>query len=122
MARLAGEKNAKRPLAVACRADAQADAAPRASRALAGNRSNRRLVQNCWRIHRCALDSVRVTRRNALCPHPPAGFTLRTRASFKDRHPAKIKATLRRTNHSRRSFSRWLMLGDSVDEVRLDAQ
>jgi len=47
---IALEKN--RPLASAGRCAAETNAAPGTSRTLAWNRSSRRLVQVCWRIHR----------------------------------------------------------------------
>src|SRR5204863_8979733 len=61
--RSAREKNANRSLAISGRADAEADATPRVTRAPARNRSNRSVVKNRRRLHRRALRPGRVARR-----------------------------------------------------------
>ena len=52
------QKTATRPVAIPGRADAEADATPRLTRAPARNRSDRRLVKNRRRLHRRALAPV----------------------------------------------------------------
>src|SRR6266566_4649951 len=108
MARSSRKTAATRPLASARGAGPETDAAFGTSRALARNRSHRRLVKNRRRIHRRALCAGRTARRRPLCPRAAASFALRTRTNLQVRNPAKTKTTLRRQNHPRRPFPRWL--------------
>jgi len=55
-----------------------------------------------------AFNAGSSTRRCALRPRTPAGFTLRARTGFKDRHLAKVKETLRRKSHPRHPLPGWL--------------
>ena len=108
MARLASEKNATRPLANTDRAYAETDATPRTPRTPAGNRSDRRMVKNRRRLHRCALCAGRIARRNSLRPGAPTGLALRARTNLQVRNPPKTQTTLWRQNHSRRPLPRRL--------------
>src|SRR6266480_4400804 len=108
MARSSRKTAATRPLASARGAGPETDAAFGTSRALARNRSHRRLVKNRRRIHRRALCAGRTARRRPLCPRAAASFALRTRTNLQVRNPAKTKTTLRRQNHPRRAFPRRL--------------
>src|SRR5215468_6969494 len=95
-------------MALALRADAEADATPRITRAPARNRSNRRLGKNRRGFHRRTLNPRRAARGNPLRPRPSTGIALRTRTNLQVRNPAKTKTTLRRQNHPRRPLSRRL--------------
>ena len=72
------------------------------------NRSDRCLVENRRRIHRCAFRACRAARRRAVRSRAPASVALRARANFQVRHPAQTKTTLRRQDHPRRPFPRRL--------------
>src|SRR5439155_19948733 len=108
MARFARKENATGPLAVARGAGPEVDAASGTSRALARNRSNRRLVENRRRIYRRALRARSIARRRTLRPRPPAGIALRTGANLQVGNPAKTQTTLRRENDPGYPFPRRL--------------
>src|SRR4051812_30112347 len=110
MARFTREKTSIRPVAMPGRADAKADATPRLARAPARNRSDRSLVKNRRRLHRRALSAGRTARRRALRPGPPTRTPLRARTNLQVRNPAKIEATFRWQNHSRRPLPCRLIL------------
>src|SRR2546428_14117139 len=101
MARSAGKIFAAGSLAGASRRFAQADAAAWAERAITRNRSDGGLGQNRWGIYRRAFGADCFARRRPVRTCASAGFTLRARTSFQDRHLAKIEAALRRESHSR---------------------
>src|SRR5262245_4963257 len=109
MARLTPEKTATRSLAITGRADAKTDATSWASRTPTRNRSDRSLVKDRRRVHRCALDASRLTRRRALRPGSSTGASLRTRTNLEVRDSPKTQTTLRRQDHPRRPLPRRLI-------------
>src|SRR5947207_10160265 len=95
MAQSSGKTVCARPMANHVGCFAKINAAPRVERAVARNRSDGGLEQNCRRLYRCAFGASRFARRNSLRPCFATRVALRTRAGFQDRHLAKIEATLR---------------------------
>src|SRR6202023_681110 len=88
--------------------DSRLDEATRPARTITRSGSSRGMEPNRWRIYRGALNAGSTARRNLIRPGSSAGFALRSRTSFQDRHLAQVEATLRRKNHSRYSFPYWV--------------
>src|SRR5437870_7694331 len=116
MAWASRKEDSNRSLASAGRCAAETDAAFGTSRALAPNRSNRRVVKDRWRIHRSALRARGAAQWNSLCPRAPTGFALRARTNLQVGNPAKIETTFRLKNYPRHSVSDWLAKGHAADK------
>src|SRR5207247_4411400 len=109
MARFARKENATRSLAVARGAGPEGDAAFGTSRALARNRSYRRLVKNSRRLHRCTLGARGTARRDFVRPRASTGVALRAGTNLQVRNLTQTKTTLRRQNHPRYPLPPWLI-------------
>src|SRR2546421_10706678 len=108
MARIAGQQNQARPLAGAGGFTAEVDATARLERTAARGGSDRGVETDRRRFYFGPLRSGQLAGRRSLRARVAAIVALSIRANLEGRNFAQIEAALRREDHPRNPFPRWL--------------